>query len=45
MSIDTSVSRSDEEMEEMEGEDGGGTKSLTGSSIVVVGERDRFWRF
>jgi hypothetical protein len=55
MKIDTSVSRSEEEMEEMEGEDGGGTKSLAGSSIVVLwicGERERekergggFWRF
>jgi hypothetical protein len=44
MKIDTSVSRSEEEMEEMEGEDGGGTKSLAGSSIVVLwicGERER----
>lgn len=47
-----SVSRSEEEMEEMEGEEGGGTKSLAGSSIVVLwicGERERerggFWRF
>jgi hypothetical protein len=35
MKIDTSVSRSEEEMEEMEGEDGGGTKSLAGSSILL----------
>lgn len=52
LNIDTSVSRSEEEMEEMEGEEGGGTKSLAGSSIVVLwicGERERerggFWRF
>lgn len=31
-----SVSRSEEEMEEMEGDDGGGTKSVAGSSIVVL---------
>lgn len=44
LNIDTSVSRSEEEMEEMEGEEGGGTKSLAGSSIVVLwicGERER----
>ena len=30
------MSRSEEEMEEMVGEDGGGTNSVAGSSIVVV---------
>jgi len=30
------VSRSDEEMEEIVGEDGGGTNSVAGSSIVVL---------
>ena len=33
---DTSVSRSEEEMEEIVGEDGGGTNSVAGSSIVVL---------
>lgn len=32
---DTSVSRSEEEIEEMVGEDGGGTNSVAGSSIWV----------
>lgn len=32
----TSVSRSDEEMEEIVGEDGGGTNSVAGSSIAVL---------
>lgn len=32
----TSVSRSEEEMEEIVGEDGGGTNSEAGSSIVVL---------
>ena len=36
LNIDTSVSRSEDEMEEMEGEEGGGTKSLAGSSMVVL---------
>jgi len=30
------VSRSDEEMEEIVGEDGGGTNSVAGSSIAVL---------
>ncbi|RDY10112.1 hypothetical protein CR513_05425, partial [Mucuna pruriens] len=32
---DTSVSRSEEEMDELVGEDGGGTNSVAGSNIVV----------
>jgi hypothetical protein len=34
--IDTSVSRSEEDMEEMEGDNGGGAKSVAGSNIVVL---------
>lgn len=33
---DTSVSRSDEEMEEIVGDDGGGTNSVAGSNIAVL---------
>ena len=35
LALITSVSRSEEEMEEIVGEDGGGTNSLFGSSISV----------
>ena len=38
----TSVSKSDEEMEEMVGEDGGSTNSEAGSSISVV-RGQLFW--